>query len=254
MGPANSLITTSERNPSSEDIITELRQNGVGVLRAVIEPEAIDEARQTVLSHTALLKNTRPTKSARHLAGFHQFPVLEPLHQLITGNQRVQEVTSGLLGADYRTIGLSDITMNRSQQWHKDLLRGRFRHYVDEGNPCELHHGKLFKVIVYLQDSSSLHYVPGSHRHDISLESDHFAVPGDEVPVKQITTRSGDAVFIDICTTHRGSTEEACQSQDVSDNPRILISTVFGRSGCDFAERMELGNAERLSYWRRSNP
>lgn len=254
MEPATSLIATSKAEPSGDDIITELRQNGVGVLAAAITSEEIDEARQTVLSHTELLKNTRPTMSSRHLAGFHQFPVLQPLHQLITGNRRVQEVVSGLLGADYRTIGLSDITINRSQQWHKDLLRGRFRHYVDEDNPCEMHNGKLFKVIVYLQDSSSLHFVPGSHRQDIPLDSDRFAVPGEEVPVEQISTRAGDAVFIDICTTHRGSTEQACQSQDVSDNPRILVSTVFGRSGCSFAERMELGNAERLSQWRRSNP
>jgi hypothetical protein len=26
-----------------------------------------------------------------------------------------------------RTIGLSDITINRSQDWHKDLLRGKYR-------------------------------------------------------------------------------------------------------------------------------
>ncbi len=114
MEQATSLSATSEAKLSCDDIITELRKNGVSVLAAAIKSEEIDEARQTVLSHTELLKNTRPTTSSRHLAGFHQFPVLEPLHQLITGNRRVQEVTAGLLGADYRTIGLSDITINRS--------------------------------------------------------------------------------------------------------------------------------------------
>jgi len=251
IGPGSASPT---RLPSDDGVIADVHRSGVGVLRAVFEPTEVDEARRTVLAHVGLMKNTRSTPSSRHLAGFHRFPALEPLHQLITGNQRTRDVMTGLLGPEYRTIGLSDITINRSQQWHKDLLRGRFSHYMDDEHPCEKHHGKLFKVIVYLQDSSSLHFVPGSHRQDISLESDLFAIPADDAPVSQVETRIGDVVIIDICTTHRGSAEEAFQSQRVSDHPRILVSTVFGRSNCEFVDRMELGNAERLSFWQRSKP
>ena len=160
---------------------------------------------------------------------------------------------AGLLGAKYRTIGLSDITVNRSQQWHKDLLRGRFSHYLPE-TPCETHHSKMFKAIVYLQDSASLHFVPGSHRHDLSLESDLFAIPAADATISRVEARMGDVVIIDICTTHRGSAEEAFESQQAVDHPRILISTVFGRSDCEFTERMELGNADRLSSWQRNEP
>lgn len=233
-------------------IADEVRQNGVAVLRAAFAPDEIERARRSVLAHVDLMRNTRPTPSSRHLAGFHRFPELEPLHLLLTGNQQTQEVISSLLGPEYRTIGLSDITINRSQQWHKDLLRGRFSHFIDDEHPCENNHGKAFKVILYTQDSSSLLVVPGSHRQDISLESDHFAIPADDVPVTRIETRAGDAVVIDICTTHRGSAEEAFASQEVSDSPKILVSTVFGRSNCIFADSMESGNAERLFWWQRN--
>lgn len=75
------------------------------------------------------------------------------------------------------------------------------------------------------------------------------AIPAVDDPVVQINARVGDAVIIDICTTHRGSQEEAFQSQAAEDPSRILISTVFGRSNCDFTDRMERGNAERLHSW-----
>lgn len=231
----------------------EVLQNGVGVLRAVFAPDEVDRARQTVLAHVDLMKNTRPTVSSRHLAGFHRFPVLEPLHHLITGNRQISEALTNLLGPYYRTIGLSDITINRSQQWHKDLLRGQFSHHLDHEGPCANNHGKMFKVILYTQDSSSLLVVPGSHRQDISLESDSFATPAEDVPVSRVETRAGDAVVIDICTTHRGSAEEAFESKEVSDSPKILISTVFGRYNCTFGDAMERGNAERLSWWQRSS-
>lgn len=233
-------------------VAAEVKQTGVGVLRAAFAPEAIDYARRIALAHVDLMKNTRPSASSRHLAGFHRFPVLEPLHQLLTGNQRTSEALTDLLGPDYRTIGLSDITINRSQQWHKDLLRGQFSHYMNDERPCANNHGKIFKVILYTQDSSSLLVVPGSHRQDISLESDHFAIPADNVPVSRVETRAGDAVVIDICTTHRGSAEEAFESQELSDSSKILISTVFGRSNCAFVDAMERGNAERLSWWQRN--
>lgn len=233
-------------------LLSEVRESGVGVIRAAFDPEEIGHARRTVLANVDLMKNTRPTPSSRHLAGFHRFPTLESMHFLITENEQIRAVMTGLVGTDCRTIGLSDITINRSQQWHKDLLRGQFRHHLQDDDPCAKHHGKLFKVIVYLQDSSSLHVVPGSHRRDVSLESDLFAIPNLDAPVSQISAQAGDAVVIDICTTHRGSEEEAFESQGAIDHPKILVSTVFGPSACEFADQMELGNAARLSWWRQS--
>jgi hypothetical protein len=78
------------------------------------------------------LKNTRPTPSSRHLAGFHRYPELESLHGQLAGNKKVLNFMKLVLGVQQvRSIGLSDITINRSQNWHKDLLRGKYESYLN---------------------------------------------------------------------------------------------------------------------------
>lgn len=229
----------------------DVRTLGAEVLPGAFDDATIDEARRLVLTHTALMKRTRPTPSARHLAGFHRFPALAPLHDLITGNPTVTDRLHALLGPELRTIGLSDITIDRSQQWHKDLLRGRYRSFLEPDEVCAHHHGEAFKVIVYLQDSTSLQIVPGSHRLDIDLDSDEHAIPGPDDPVVAIPARKGDAVIIDLCTTHRGADEAAYRLAPTDAPPRILVSTVFTRVECEFADRLEAGNAARLADWDR---
>ena len=120
---------------AEHDVETDVKASGVGIVRSAFKLSDIRQARRTVLAHIDVMKNTRPTPSSRHLAGFHRFPALEPLHQLITGNRPIIEHLTRLLGEDLRTIGLSDITINRSQPWHKDLLRGRFSHYSTTTEP-----------------------------------------------------------------------------------------------------------------------
>lgn len=229
--------------------MADVRDTGAGVIPSAFSGGDIETARRTISRHLGLMKKTRPTPSARHLAGFHRFPALEPLHLLLTQNAAVRSCLGAWLGKDLRTIGLSDITVNRSQPWHKDLLRGAFRHHLDVSRPCERHHGKLFKVIAYLQDSRSLRIVPGSQRRDVDLIDDAAAVPPQDAEIRVIEARAGDAVIIDLCTTHRGSSEEDLQDPRVERHPRMLVSTVFGAAHCDFANRMELGNAARLAAW-----
>jgi len=232
-----------------QDPVSRVRHEGVAVLPGVFSPAAISEARRLVLQHRHLLKNTRPTPSAGHLAGFHRYVPLEPLHLMLTGNPVVQGCMRELCGEGFRTLGLSDITVNRSQQWHKDLLRGEFEHFLDTDEPCRQFHGTVFKVILYLQDSSSLKYLPGSQRQDIPLGSDADAIPEAGRRVETVTARAGDAVIIDICTTHRGSEESAFDSEETERSPKMLISTVFGAADSKLTDRMERGNTERLMAW-----
>ena len=247
---ATSSTPSTARHGALADTVASVLDTGVGVIPGAFDPATIAWARHLVLDHTATMKNTRPTESSRHLAGFHRFPALEPLHTMITANEVVAGHIAALTGTPLRTIGLTDITINRSQQWHKDLLRGEFSRHLD-AHTCADHHGKVFKVIVYLQDATSLQYVRGSHRHDIPLTSDAAAIPGDTAGVERVETTAGDAVIIDICTTHRGSGEDAFATASAVAPPRILVSTVFGRTGCDFTDRMERGNADRQAAWER---
>jgi hypothetical protein len=234
---------------TSDDELNEVRTSGVEVIAGAFDAATVEEARRVALRHTDLMKRTRPTPSARHIAGFHRFPALEPLHRSITGNPVVTGRLHALLDADLRTIGLSDITIDRSQPWHKDLLRGAYRSFLEPAGVCERNHGKAFKVIMYLQDSSSLQVIPGSHRHDIELDSDEHAIPGPDDPVLSIPVRSGDAVIIDLCTTHRGADEATYLDKPPGTPPRILVSTVFTRAECSFADQLEAGNAARLADW-----
>lgn len=242
------MVTAHAAPRAAASFVDTIRERGVAVIPQAFGADEIARARTLVLSHLHLMHNTRPTPSSRHLAGFHRFAELDELHRLITANRLVLHHLRQLLGDRLRTIGLSDITVNRSQPWHKDLLRGPFQ-LADGDRLCEQHHGKLFKVIAYLQDSQSLHVVPGSHRVDIPLESDDSAVPSAAQPVHTVNATAGDAVVIDICTTHRGSSEDAFADPLVLSEPRILVSTVFGAEGCAFAERMAQGNAARLAAW-----
>ena len=234
---------------TSEHGLDEVRSAGVQIVPGAFDAATVDDARRLVLAHTDLMKRTRPTPSSRHLAGFHRFPALEPLHLLLTGNPMVVDRMSSLLGGDLRTIGLSDITIDRSQQWHKDLLRGPYRSFLASDRPCAEHHGKAFKVIVYLQDSSSLQVVPGSHRGDIDLSDDEHAIPGPGDQVIAVPVHRGDAVIIDLCTTHRGTDESAYAAATPETPARILVSTVFTRVDCEFADQLEAGNAARLADW-----
>ena len=234
-------------------VVETVKHSGVGIIPKVFSQSDIDRARKRVLANLHLMRNTRSNKSSRHLAGFHRYPDLEPLHYIMTSHPIIQSYLTELCGEQMRTIGLSDITINRSQQWHKDLLRGKFQHLLGANSSCSNCHGLVFKVLVYLQDSSSLQFIPGSHKQDISLDSDEHAIPTDLKQVKNINARAGDVVILDICTTHRGSKEDVFLSSEMDANPRILISTVFGTSFSEFTDVMEAGNAIRLSEWMQKN-
>ena len=55
------------------------------VPNAFDQPEIV-QMRKNVLDNLHFMSNTRPTKTAYHIAGFHRFPELEPLHRKISGN------------------------------------------------------------------------------------------------------------------------------------------------------------------------
>jgi hypothetical protein len=61
---------------------------------------------------------------------------------------------------------------------------------------------------MYLQDGTSLKIVRGSHRVPVSLENDEYAEPSDKADVVNVSFKAGDVAVMDICTSHRGSTED----------------------------------------------
>src|SRR5262249_53517750 len=210
--------------------------------------------REQVMKPWSLYKNTRPTQSSRHLAGFHRYPELESLHKLLAGNKKVLNFMKLVLGGQQaRSIGLSDITINRSQHWHTDLLRGKYEPYLNGVDIWEGECAGVYKLLMYLQDGTSLKIVRGSHRVPISLENDEHAEPGDNADVVDVSFKAGDVVVMDIRTSHRGSTEDVFQSGTYDDNPKILVSTALGVVGGELTDAMEFGNCRRLMDWQDRN-
>lgn len=247
------LLIANTQDRQDMKVVETVKHSGVAIIPEVFSQSDIDRTRERVLANLHLMRNTRSNASSRHLAGFHRYPDLEQLHCMITSHPVIQSYLTELCGEHMRTIGLSDITVNRSQQWHKDLLRGKFQHLLGAYNNCSSCHGLAYKVLVYLQDSTSLQFIPGSHKQDIALDNDEQAIPADLNQVQSINAHAGDAVILDICTTHRGSKEEVLLSDEMHVNPRILISTVFGTADSEFTNVMEAGNAIRLSDWMQRN-
>lgn len=230
--------------------VHELRENGVTVLRGVFDRPTIAAARERVLANRRLFRNTRPTASAGHLAGFHRFPALEPLHAMLTGSAAIVDLVGlALRGDGVRTIGLTDITVNRSQEWHVDLLRGKFERFLTPASVWGPGGGGVYKALLYLNDSTSLQVAKGSHLQRVSLTDDGKAVPDASAEIVPVAVHAGDVVVMDLRCRHRGAPEEAYSAGQWDADPRILVSTVFGGAGRELTRQMEIGNFIRMMEW-----
>lgn len=229
----------------------ELAQKGLVVLPGIFSEDITRKVKSQIFENKSLLKNTRSTENSLHLAGFHRYPEFENLHSLISCNKTVLGFLKKVVnGGVLRNIGITDITINRSQCWHKDLLRGSYKSFLDASTIWQAP-GEVFRVLLYLQDSSSLKIVPGSHLKPISLESDDHAIPIEESNAESVHVRAGDIVVMDVRTTHRGASESECNS--VKKNLGVLVATTLGSEGSLLADQLEIGNSYRLKDWMKRN-
>lgn len=229
-----------------------LHQNGYVVLPLAVSPDVVLAARESVLSNIRFFKNTRPNPFSSHLAGFHRYPALEWLHGLLASNAKLSEVITATNGGqDLRTIGLSDITINRSQEWHTDLLRGRYSGYLKESYCWGAEGGGVFKALLYLQGGKGLKVIAGAHLHPRPLGSDEYARPNESADIVSLEIEAGDLIVMDLRLPHRGGTEDELMDPSFIVNPKILVSTVLGFSSKPLTRAMELGNYERLNDWDR---
>lgn len=231
--------------------VAEIRRQGVAVLPAVFTPAEVDEYRRTVVRHLGIMPRTRRIEHSRHLAGFHRYKTLLPLHEAISAKAQVRGFLHDYYdGHAFQAIGVSDITVNRSQPWHTDLLRGTYRGFLSDGSPWRTDHSCI-KALVYLQPGTSLRFVPGSHATASPLDDDELdELARGGIPVTA-QVEPGDVVMMDIRTLHRGSTDADLADPRLAREPRILVSTVFGRSGSTFTQAMSEGNAQRQADWDR---
>lgn len=231
-----------------------LQRDGYVVLKGLYSRVQVEKSRRQVLNRLALFKNTRPNPSAGHLAGFHRYPELESLHLWISSKPGILRVLRRASGCEaIRSIGLSDITVNRSQAWHVDLLRGRYQHHLDPQMCWGADGGGVYKALVYLQPGRSLKVVPGAHLAPLPLDKDQACEPVADTRVQSLSLEAGDVILMDLRLPHCGSTEAELAGSAYATHPKILVSTVLGAVGKPLTQAMEIGNFERLHDWERTH-
>ncbi len=239
---------------STKDDLTKIQQslstNGYAIIPQAFSPNEIPGIRENVLAQLPLFKQTRATGNARHLASFHRHPALETLHTRISSNCKVLEALQSVYGEEIVTIGLSDITINRSQQWHKDLLREKYARHLEGIEIFSPETISPIKALLYLQPSSALKVLPGSHLHASDLMKGDKAMEEKWEDVKELNIQSGDVILIDIRLTHAGSTEADLSNKQLDEDAKILVSTVFAQNRSSLTRGMERGNMERLFDWQ----
>lgn len=222
------------------------------MLPSVFSAEEIERFRAVTLGNLGLMGQTREVAHSYHLAGFHRFPALAALHGRIVSDRQIADFMSACFGAGaFDDIGLSDITVNRSQHWHTDLLRGRYSAFLDGGIAWAEPAGGCVKALIYLQDGASLQVVPGSHLEQSPLDDDLLESIAEKASPARVAVRAGDVVMMDIRLLHRGATDEDMARPELRETPKILCSTVFGSIGSAFSEAMRKGNAQRMADWDR---
>jgi hypothetical protein len=234
------------------ELAGQCRELGCCILPSVFRNSEIEEFRTLAVGNLSIMGQTRDVAHSYHLAGFHRFPTFSAIHARIVADDMINQFLSAYYGGNpYYAIGLSDITVNRSQQWHTDLLRGRYGDFLKEGSPWSEPAESCVKALVYLQDGASLRIVQQSHLAPTPLDDvllDDLAQSQDVVQVK---VSAGDVVIMDIRALHRGSTDEEMRGLELADTPKILFSTVFGPIASAFTQAMQVGNAHRMAEWDR---
>ena len=230
--------------------MNDFRLNGFAVLPNAFSVEEVFSFRRTVSENLHLMGQTRELAHSYHLAGFHRFEPYRDLHSAVTSNTAIRQfLNAAILDDDVCEIGLSDITINRSQQWHTDLLRGHYQVHLKDIDPWETAASSCIKALVYLQPGRSLRIIPGAHLNKTPLDDAVIEEMIENDRIKQVNLSSGDVVMMDIRSVHRGSTDQELVSNSQIEDAKILISTVFGATSAPLAHAMRSGNSHRMSDW-----
>lgn len=236
----------------SDTSVDALKQDGVCCLKAVFRPEEVAHFRDQVLQNLDQMGRTRRTAHSHHLAGFHRFPTFAQLHTDLATHPTVTAFLSQVFDQDpYLSIGLSDITVNRSQHWHTDLLRGPYAQHLAGIDPWAPTVGPCIKVLLYLQPGKSLRIVRGSHLSPTPLDDAALERLAQSEAVDRLDLESGDVVMMDLRALHRGSTEEEMAAAAGGARSKILISTVFAPLSSPLSQAIQVGNAHRMVDWDR---
>lgn len=230
--------------------INSLKKNGFCILSDVFNNLEINQMRDEVIANLKIMAKTQNREQSYHLAGFHRYPSLSRLHSNLVSNQQINVALKTFYGADdYITIGLSDVTINRSQHWHTDLLREKYSSHLESIDLWDPQNIPCLKALVYLQAGKGLRVISGSHQTRTKLNDKDISNELSLKNVQQVEVVSGNVVLMDIRLIHRGPTEIEMNSPQLAFMPKILVSTVFGKVNMPITNAMQTGNLFRNIDW-----
>lgn len=229
----------------------ELLEDGLTVVPAAISHRLIDQFRDLIIDNHNLFKRTRSNPSCGHLPGFHHISQFSLLHETIASNHFVVDILAKRYpNCKFESLDLTDITINRSQEWHIDLPRGHYRHFINEDIAWDpILGGGVYKVLLYMQNGKSLKYIKGSHLKKISLVSDDQNILTESGQEKSLKCEKGSLIIMDIRLIHRGSTQSECDQIEANGNIKILASTVVGSKEHALSRQVRAGNSYRHNEW-----
>lgn len=234
----------------SQEHTENLRERGYCIVPDAFTQAEVTKMREIVLQNKDEMPNTRRAEHSRHMAGFERFAVFRQLFDMIDGNDALNRFYTAFFGGEqFSSFGLSDITVNRSQHWHSDLLRGKYSAYLSQIDPWAADAGACIKSLVYLQPGKSLQLVCGSHKTETPLDDSLIQNLVSGLDVVSVPVSAGDIVMMDIRCLHRGSTDEAMSDPALTGAPKILVSNVYAADCCGVRDAMLRGNADRLARW-----
>ena len=224
-----------------------LDDNGYYILKNIFSASEVKNYRKKIFNNLDLFAKS---PNSRHLAGFHRYPEFISIQNDLLSNNKIQEFFKLIeVGVKWISIELTDITINRSQPWHTDLLRGKYKNYLDLGDVYGSNGGGVYKILLYLQKGKNLKIIPGSHKKLTPLDDSVSEKLASENNVKTVDLGEGDIIIMDVRLQHRGATENEMNSKEFDDNAKILIASVIGDSSKKYTHQMILGNCHRQLDW-----
>lgn len=221
-------------------------------LEKVIAPEAIDNMRRLIASNLLYGSKTRDYDLNWHIPYFQRYSELESIHKYLLKQEPLNSAARSLLNSDkICSTSISDITVNRSQDWHKDLFRGPYRNLLpmNKWNPFDEQIPFAYRCLVYLQDGKSLQVISGSDTQEVCLENDSFSKPQKEDQVITLQANAGDVIFFDIRTTHRGKSYNDCSRIKTMNGIPMMIGLTLTYRESRWLYWLEFLNRARLRDW-----
>ena len=235
-------------------------RDGVAVLQRMFMPKEVRRMRELVLSSLSTLPWLGGPRSgfvALDVIGDQALAPLHPVVRAVLENPALHtELSKVMNGSDYVFADMSELQVNRSVGWHRDILHSNEARLQRHDLWGETRYG-MVRFIMYLQshaeDDGALQLVPGSHlsrgctlggRRQPSCSSKIVELPARGAKLRRLRPAEGEAMLFDMRLMHRGHQRDAASYASL-DGARISLQLTFGLRHNAITEEWREGDRER---------